>query len=59
MRDLSQLRPPARRAGALTDPSPRIGAAERDDAVALLLTGGLGGLEMSVERWLDRMEAAR
>lgn len=59
MRDLFQDRPPARRAGAPNASSARGRAAERDDAVAQLLTGGLGGLDMSLERWLDRMEAPR
>lgn len=34
-------------------------AAERAETWAALLSGGLGPLEISVERWLDRLEEAR
>ena len=58
MRDLFQDRPLAPRAGARTAPSPLRRAAERDEALALF-AGAAGGLEMSLERWLDRMEGVR
>lgn len=46
-------------AGARSSARARNRAAERDDVLRRALTGGLDLPELSLERWLDRLEARR